>query len=139
MADTLRRETFPEHWLSHLPGAEILGKLSLEDYSALLSRASVGLSLMLSPHPSYPPLEMAYAGVRTITNNYECKNLSRRSPLIDTIDVITPEEIAKALDRAVTAALGSLGKITAARVPIADLPISTMRYDPASVIRSLFD
>lgn len=45
-----------------------LGKLPLEDYARLLQTTAVGLSLMCSPHPSYPPLEMAHFGVRTITN-----------------------------------------------------------------------
>ena len=35
---------------------------------------------MLSPHPSYPPLEMAEAGVTTITNCYGGKDLRRRFP-----------------------------------------------------------
>ena len=53
-----------------------LGKLSLEDYAASLRAASVGISLMASPHPSYPPLEMAHFGLRTLTNRYLDKDLA---------------------------------------------------------------
>lgn len=35
------------------------GKLTLEKYAEILAESSVGVSLMCSPHPSYPPLEMA--------------------------------------------------------------------------------
>ena len=52
-----------------------LGKLSLDDYARLMLTSSVGISLMASPHPSYPPLEMAHFGLRTVTNGYFLKNL----------------------------------------------------------------
>ena len=39
-----------------------VGKLDLEAYARLLRQAAVGISMMVSPHPSYPPLEMAYLG-----------------------------------------------------------------------------
>jgi hypothetical protein len=55
---------------------EVLGRLTLEEYGHLLSTASLGFSLMVSPHPSYPPLEMAEAGIRVLTNTYELKDLS---------------------------------------------------------------
>lgn len=53
-----------------------VGKLTLGQYAQVLKESSVGISLMVSPHPSYPPLEMAAFGVRVITNNYANKNLS---------------------------------------------------------------
>lgn len=60
------------------PGRSItsLGKLSLDAYADLLRTTSVGLSLMASPHPSYPPLEMAHFGLLTITNRYPNKDLA---------------------------------------------------------------
>lgn len=90
---------------------EVKGKLELSEYADLLSRAAVGISLMLSPHPSYPPLEMASAGLRTITNSYEAKNLSWRSENIVSIDVVTPEELASALSMAVQVAEQYIGEI----------------------------
>jgi hypothetical protein len=76
---------------------ESLGKLSLEQYARLLLTTPVGLSLMASPHPSYPPLEMAHFGVRTITNTFENKNLASAHENIISIGDIRPETIAEAL------------------------------------------
>jgi hypothetical protein len=53
-----------------------LGKLSLDAYAEMLRSSAVGVSLMSSPHPSYPPLEMAHFGLLTITNSYANKDLS---------------------------------------------------------------
>jgi beta-1,2-rhamnosyltransferase WsaF-like protein len=77
-----------------------LGKLSLEDYAKILRSSAVGLSLMASPHPSYPPLEMAHFGLRTITNSYANKDLSTSHPNILSIRDITPDSIADALAQA---------------------------------------
>jgi hypothetical protein len=76
---------------------QVLGKLGLDDYGWYLSRATIGLSLMLSPHPSYPPLEMAEAGVVTITNGCFGKDLGRKAENIISLGVITPDTIADAL------------------------------------------
>lgn len=53
-----------------------LGKMPLETYAELLTSTDIGLSLMLSPHPSYPPLEIAASGAIAITNTFEGKDLS---------------------------------------------------------------
>lgn len=74
-----------------------IGKLSLEAYAELLREAAVGMSLMSSPHPSYPPLEMAHFGVLTITNRYANKDLSSSHDNIISLDDIRPETIAKGL------------------------------------------
>jgi hypothetical protein len=79
---------------------ESLGKLSLEDYAQALRTSAVGLSLMASPHPSYPPLEMAHFGLRTVTNSYANKDLSASHPNIVSIDDVTPDAVADALARA---------------------------------------
>jgi len=77
-----------------------LGKLSLEAYGELLRTTAVGLSLMASPHPSYPPLEMAHFGVRTITNAFANKDLSTSHLNIQSIADISPDTIAAALAQA---------------------------------------
>ena len=53
-----------------------IGKLSLEEYASLMLESYMGISLMVSPHPSYPPLEMSTFGMKTITNTYANKDLS---------------------------------------------------------------
>ena len=77
-----------------------VGKLSLEDYAVLLQTTSVGLSLMSSPHPSYPPLEMAHFGVRTVTNTFANKTWHDAHPCILPIPDTMPGTIASALARA---------------------------------------
>jgi O-antigen biosynthesis protein len=77
-----------------------LGKLPLEDYAALLRTTAVGLSLMASPHPSYPPLEMAHFGAITLTNRYTCKDLSKAHDNIVSLHDIAPQTIADGLAKA---------------------------------------
>lgn len=67
---------YPAFPLSNGKKIEVVGKLSLEFYIDELQRAAVGLSLMASPHPSYPPLEMAHFGALTISNSFEGKAIS---------------------------------------------------------------
>ena len=77
-----------------------VGKLSLEDYAQMLLSCSAGVSLMASPHPSYPPLEMAHFGLRTVTNGYFCKDLSTFHPNILSVPSIAEVELARALAEA---------------------------------------
>lgn len=76
-----------------------IGKLSLEKYANLLLETYAGISLMVSPHPSYPPLEMATFGVKTITNCYANKDLSLFSDCIVSIKEYTAKEIATQLNK----------------------------------------
>ncbi|MCO4316411.1 hypothetical protein M8997_004395 [Phyllobacterium sp. 21LDTY02-6] len=132
-------EAFDSALASSLPNYAVMGKMSLEEYASLLSRASVGLSLMISPHPSYPPLEMAYAGLRTITNKYTGKDLSRRSPFISSIELPTSELIAKALEDNVNEAEKSMiGRRSPIRTEIRDLPIDAEYFDPRAALAHIW-
>jgi O-antigen biosynthesis protein len=51
--------------------------LDLDGYARQMRQADVLLSLMLSPHPSYPPLEMAACGKPVVTTIYENKTAER--------------------------------------------------------------
>ena len=84
-------------------GLEIqsMGKLSLGAYAAMLNECAVGISLMLSPHPSYPPLEMAHSGILTITNSYAGKDLSSWHENIYSVGRIGPEELANGVEACV--------------------------------------
>ncbi len=73
------------------------GKLTLENYSNLLSRSAVGLSLMISPHPSYPPLEFAHYGMRVLTNSFGTKDISSWHDNICSVADLRPEKIASEL------------------------------------------
>ena len=48
-------------------------KLSLQEYKIMLPQYDLGLSLMLTPHPSLVPLEMASAGMIVVTNSFANK------------------------------------------------------------------
>lgn len=56
-----------------LPGGATLRRhenLSLTDYAALVRSVDIGLSLMATPHPSYPPLDLAASGAVAVTNRF---------------------------------------------------------------------
>jgi len=74
-----------------------LGKLDLPAYAQLLATSAIGVSLMISPHPSYPPLEMAAFGMGVVTNHFANKNLDNFSPNIQSVKQFTPEAIAAAI------------------------------------------
>ena len=78
---------------------EFLGKASLREYANIMLESYAGVSLMISPHPSYPPLEMSTFGVRTITNSFENKDLSYFSKNIISVNKCVPEIIAQQLER----------------------------------------
>ncbi len=62
-----RLELVPGTFLRMVP------KTSLQGYIDMLPGFDVGLSLMLTPHPSLVPLEMAAAGLPTVTNTFANK------------------------------------------------------------------
>lgn len=49
------------------------GKLSWEKYCSMMSDIDMSFSIMYSPHPSYPPLDMACSGGVALTNNFANK------------------------------------------------------------------
>ena len=67
---------------------EVLGKVTLEEYAELLAKSFIGVSLMISPHPSYPPYEMLASDLYTFTSVYENKN--RDSFSLDKLTVDYP-------------------------------------------------
>lgn len=75
------------------------GKVGLTRYAQLMRESAIGIGLMLSPHPSYPPLEMAAFGMRVLTNRFEAKHLSADHPNIEDLPEVSPSAIAQALTR----------------------------------------
>src|ERR1017187_1594098 len=56
-----------------LPGGvrpSLIENLGWHAYQQLLRRMGLGLSLMASPHASYPPLDLAAAGAAVVTNTF---------------------------------------------------------------------
>lgn len=76
---------------------EILPRTGQADYGDLLAGHDLGLSLMLTPHPSLPPIEMASAGMLTVTNSCENKTaekLTAISPNLITAPPTVPGVVA---------------------------------------------
>jgi hypothetical protein len=65
--------------------------LPYEAYGGLLGSADILLSLMLSPHTSYPPLEMAAAGGLVVTNTYGPKTREALAAISPAIHAAEPE------------------------------------------------
>ena len=92
-------ETFDDIRLPNGIVMKCLGKASLEEYARIMLESYIGISLMVSPHPSYPPLEMATFGIKTITNQFENKNLRDFSENIISLEKCTPEVICSNLEK----------------------------------------
>ena len=56
---------------------ELVPKTSLQEYISMMPSYDVGLSLMLTPHPSLVPIEMAAAGMWAVTNTLANKTEER--------------------------------------------------------------
>jgi hypothetical protein len=50
-----------------------MGKLSINEYYGFAKDIDLAISLMLAPHPSYPPLELSSLGAAVVTTSYETK------------------------------------------------------------------
>ena len=79
--------------------------LGYDAYAALLRRSDLLLSLMLSPHTSYPPLEFAACGGLAVHNTYATKTAARLAALSSNIVAVEPtvDGIVDGLGRAVAA------------------------------------
>jgi len=77
--------------------------LDVQGYAELLGTSDVLLSLMLSPHPSYPPLEMAASGGIAVTNTFGVKTAAAMATVSPRIRAVEPEvgALASALRAAV--------------------------------------
>jgi SAM-dependent methyltransferase len=90
----------PADWTFHFVGRDIPDielpygitperseNLPWADYVALVRKVDVGLALMSSPHPSYPPLDLAACGAVAVTNRFGSKrDLGRYSANIISAD-----------------------------------------------------
>jgi GT2 family glycosyltransferase len=69
---------------------EMMPKTDLQTYSERLPHHDVGLSLMLTPHPSLVPLEMASAGMWTVTNTFENKTAKSLQDISTNLIAVEP-------------------------------------------------
>jgi ubiquinone/menaquinone biosynthesis C-methylase UbiE/glycosyltransferase involved in cell wall biosynthesis len=68
----------------------MLPKVSLQDFVKVLPTYDLGLTLMLSPHPSLMPMDMAAAGLVTVTNTFATKTRERMSAISSNIIAVAP-------------------------------------------------
>ena len=70
-------------------------------YADLIAGMDLGLSLMSTPHTSYPPLDLAAAGAVVVTNSWPGKtDLSRYGSSI-LLGAPNPRDLAEALGRGI--------------------------------------
>jgi hypothetical protein len=92
-----------------LPGGatlRVLPRVGQTDYAELLRGYDVGVALMYTPHPSLVPIEMAAAGMPTVTTTFENKTVAALRAISPNIlaGPATVEGVAEAIGAAVRAA-----------------------------------
>ncbi|MFN8163273.1 MAG: hypothetical protein U0R26_05475 [Solirubrobacterales bacterium] len=80
---------------------EMIPRRSQAEYAALLRYCDVGLALMYTPHPSLVPIEMAAAGMVTVSNTFENKDAAALTAISSNLIAAEPTVAG------VAAALGS--------------------------------
>lgn len=96
----------------------LLPRTGQSDYSRMLGEHDLGLALMYAPHPSLVPVEMASAGLVTVTNSYATKTAERLESVSSNLVVTEPaiEAIAEGLGRAVALSEDTGARIRGARI-----------------------
>lgn len=89
--------------LGHGRVMKLSGTLPQSDYGKALGEFDIGLSLMLAPHPSILPFEMASAGQVVVTNTYESRTAEVLRAISSNIEPCEadPFSVAEALETAV--------------------------------------
>jgi glycosyltransferase involved in cell wall biosynthesis len=98
----------PSRRIGLQPGVDLdlLPRTAQGDYAQLLAEHDVGLALMYTPHPSLVPIEMAGAGLLTVTNTFENKTAEALLAISSNLLAAEPtiEGVAAALGEAAAAA-----------------------------------
>jgi len=87
-------------------------------YAELLREHDVGLALMYTPHPSLAPIEMAAAGMLTVTNTFETKTADALAAISPNLIAVEPglDSIVAGLREAVGGAADAERRVAGARV-----------------------
>jgi len=128
-------ERYDNTLASNVKNITVVGKASLEEYANYLSESMIGISLMISPHPSYPPLEMAYAGMKVISNSYDNKDLSKRSENIISLDILDVETVVNTLENLCEDAL--IETFSSKRGLLSNIEIEMPIYTSRALIKRL--
>ncbi len=97
---------------------ELLPRRGQEAYAHVLRDHDVGLALMYTPHPSLVPIEMASAGMVTVTNSFENKTSAALDAISQNLIVVDPavDALADALAEAARRAEDFEARARAGRV-----------------------
>jgi hypothetical protein len=97
---------------------ELLPRMGQAEYARVLRGHDVGLALMYTPHPSLVPIEMASAGMLTVTNSFENKTPAALASISSNLITAEPsiEAIADALGDAAAAVDDSARRISGSAV-----------------------
>ena len=74
---------------------KFLGQLSWGDYAKFLKEIDCSFSLMYTPHPSYPPLDVVASGAVAVTNSFDYKTDCEWSENMLFGDLITEKMLEK--------------------------------------------
>jgi glycosyltransferase involved in cell wall biosynthesis len=69
---------------------QLLPRSQQRTYAEVLRGHDVGLALMYTPHPSLVPIEMASAGMLTVTNSFENKTPERMAEISTNLITVEP-------------------------------------------------
>jgi glycosyltransferase involved in cell wall biosynthesis len=69
---------------------QLMPRRDQDDYAQLLREHDVGLALMYTPHPSLVPIEMASAGMLTVTNSFENKTPETMASISSNLITVEP-------------------------------------------------
>ena len=97
---------------------QLVPRLDQAEYGDFLRGHDVGLALMYTPHPSLVPLEMAAAGMLTVTNTFENKTAEALTAISPNLLAGEPtlDGIVDAIARAVDGAGDAERRVSGARV-----------------------
>jgi hypothetical protein len=69
---------------------ELLPRSDQSSYATILREHDIGLALMYTPHPSLVPIEMASAGMLTVTNSFENKTPGAMAAISSNLITVPP-------------------------------------------------
>ena len=97
---------------------ELIPRAPQAGYGAFMREHDVGLALMYTPHPSLVPIEMAAAGMLTVTNSFENKTPAALGAISGNLIAAEPtvEAIATALVEAAAGVADADRRARASRV-----------------------
>jgi glycosyltransferase involved in cell wall biosynthesis len=96
----------------------VLARADQGTYASMLGEHDVGLALMYTPHPSLVPIEMAAAGMATVTSSFENKTAEEMSAISTNLITVEPSiaGIAEGLRAAVAASSSFEARVRGASV-----------------------